>query len=402
VKRLALVAVVVAAVAAPASAVERAAVPAPVALRVPIPPPDAISLAVFSVTGKLRPGATLPAHTDFSTLLPIVNASRLPGTLAVYGAERVARSGQDVTLTIGIVALRSAAPRTTSSAATDFPPVSDKAKDNVALAFAAGFQGNFFALSRQEKAEDEFEFQFVMDPKARRAQMRFYEANDLIRTYIKQYGSSDLPPLELFDSIVALRDDGSWEDGHNFGWKVKGSPAGSANAAPVLNDLDAALKEVESGDASGAKAAANTQLVSSVERLESAVGFPAGSLVTESAAPSPTNPGGTTTTTTTTGSQNSIVIANNVIAVEGMPCMGGGTLKVEWVIRGAPAGSELVVAMTGPRVPARKVFTLGSSGAASANYEISGSGAWTTKVVSIDGQTPTGSGIDNQTSSTCG
>ena len=179
--RLALLAAIAVAAAASAltaeaAAVERAAIMAPITLRLPIPPPDAFSLAVFRVSGKLRPGATLPVHADLSTLLPIVNPSHLPRTVAVYGAERVAKSGQDVTLVIGIVALRSAAPMTTSSALIDFPPVSDKAKDDVALAFAAGFQGNFFALSSQQKAEDEFEFQ--MDPKG---QARFYEANDLIQ-----------------------------------------------------------------------------------------------------------------------------------------------------------------------------------------------------------------------------
>ena len=96
------------------------------------------------------------------------------------------------------------------------------------------------------------------------------------------------------------------------------------------------------------------------------------------------------------------MIVNNVAAVEGMPCISGGTLRLEWVIHGARPGAKLVVAMTGPRLPTREVFTLDATGAASASYPISGSGAWTTKVVSIDGQTPTGSSIENQTTNTCG
>jgi hypothetical protein len=72
---------------------------------------------------------------------------------------------------------------------------------------------------------------------------------------IREQPPADTPPaLEFPDLIIAPTpqsvapvDAGSYDGGPTFGWKAKGSPAGSTNAAAVVNDLDAIVTEVGHG-----------------------------------------------------------------------------------------------------------------------------------------------------------
>ena len=349
-------------------------------LTVKVPPPGGVSLSVITLHGRVRPGSSIPRQVNLRNRLPLSKAANLPRPLAVYDVVHISTSrGGRVTIELGLVVLRpTAARRSTSSVSNDYPPVSEAAKREVATVITGFFLEHWFVVNDEEQKQDTFEFEADKAGK-----LHFHENNNMIDDDVKPDGSTNLPPLDLFEKDVPLT--GNYADGHNFGWKASGSPSGSANAATVLNSLDELMKQIVQTPPTDT---VNPLIRSKAETLESSAGFPNGSLIP---ATSSTAPGGTAP-----------VIFDNTIDFNPTPCTpGGGTLEVSWEIHGAQPRDNLVVAMTGPGVPARAELTIQSDGSASAKYPISGSGTWTTTVVSIGGEPAPDKNTSNSASAAC-
>lgn len=98
------------------------------------------------------------------------------------------------------------------------------------------------------------------------------------------------------------------------------------------------------------------------------------------------------------------VIKDNVLVDNvGTPCSTPTTMHAHWVLTGVPEGSKVVVDMSGPGLPAETTFTVGADGSFGKDYTIpAGPGAFTSKVVSIDGAPAPASNATNKASITCG
>ena len=69
---------------------------------------------------------------------------------------------------------------------------------------------------------------------------------------------------------------------------------------------------------------------------------------------------------------------------------------------GAPAGSAVVVTMTGPGLPPSDMFTIGTDGSFGKDYAVpAGAGVWTTKVVTIGGSPAPAANSSNRSTATC-
>jgi len=84
------------------------------------------------------------------------------------------------------------------------------------------------------------------------------------------------------------------------------------------------------------------------------------------------------------------------------PCQTGATLELSWTVDGAPSGAPVVVQMSGPDLPAQpQTFMIGADGTFGQDYSISGSGTWTTDVLTINGQPAPTDNAHNSATATC-
>jgi hypothetical protein len=342
---------------------------------VKVPPAGSVSWLLVRLVGTLKPGATLPAHLDLRQLAKVENAAALPRGLAVYGAARVGRSGSTIAIRELLVVLnpRSSGKRKTATAEQEQSP------------------------ARTVKVMD------ALDDLGYRIRTRIeweeLEAEPLVSGPLgrgRNHPAGAPSDLESPDSVIASTPSlvagvtpaelGSWEDGHAFGWKVTGSPAGSINGAAVVNDLDATIREIIDLIGNPTDEAV----------IEGAVDSDTAKLARDAALP----PGSLELAPPASAAASKIVVVDDVAGFQGSLCTGGGKLELSWVIHGAQPGAKLVIAMTGPGIPSHATITVGANGAAAASYPISGSGTWTDKVVSVGGQKPSGA-IADHAKNTC-
>jgi hypothetical protein len=94
----------------------------------------------------------------------------------------------------------------------------------------------------------------------------------------------------------------------------------------------------------------------------------------------------------------SVVILNNTESASGV-CTGSG-LSFRWVVNGAHPGDQVTVRFSGPGLPDQQTFTVGTDGSFGQTYPVSGSGTWTSDIISVAGKTPT-SNTHNSATSSC-
>ena len=356
---------------------------------VKVPPAGSVSWLFVRLDGTLKPGATLPAHLDLRQLGEVANAAALPKGLAVYAAARVGRSGSTIAIRELLVVLnpRSAVTRKKASAEQERSPTVTVKEPSSGSALDM-----FGALLRwqQEKSQ-------ASEPVLRPTKLLLADEPDILESPDPIIAST---PLSV--AGVTLADLGSWEDGHAFGWKVKGSPAGSTNAAAVVNDLDATVTEfirLVNNPTDYEKAFIEATIEADTARLARDAALPTGSLELAPPASATTPAAGAATTG---GGAAKIVVVDDKASFGGVVCApGGGSLELSWLIHGAQPGATLVVAMTGPGVPPEVRTTVGANGAASAVVPVTGSGTWTDTLISVGGKKPSGATNDHA-QETCG
>jgi hypothetical protein len=86
----------------------------------------------------------------------------------------------------------------------------------------------------------------------------------------------------------------------------------------------------------------------------------------------------------------------------GNPCTESTAMHTHCVISGAPVGATVVVTMSGPGLPPQDSFVIGPDGSFGKDYTVpSGSGVWTTDLMSINGLPAPPNNAHNKSTTTC-
>jgi hypothetical protein len=229
-------------------------------LKIPLPAAGGLTLAVVTVHGKVH---HLPKRFDLRKLFHLRKKKSLPSSTAIYAGARLTRSGEDVTLRLGLFVFY---PRPSSQVATrvtttGWPLRGELEAQTTPPDVLGDIVEALFSRSHHLDIESDTDSAILSVTDMQ----NLFGANAALAKALQSFEDPGGP------NVQALGNLGSYDDGHAYGWKVPGSRAGADNAPAVVGDFIAIVNNIESNLTQG-------DFDAEVSKLETDAGFPAGSL----------------------------------------------------------------------------------------------------------------------------